>query len=86
MDQITPKSIFLTSFCLANSLSQLVTVPTRLLSSSILDLILTTDVDIILNVDVSSGPVKSDHLAVYFDLARPRPKLQRTPGMTFWEM
>jgi len=77
------KEYIFTSFCLSNSLTQLVPFPTRPESSTILDLILTNDVDSVLNVNVSPGPVKSDHLAVYFDISIPKPQASSTVRLCY---
>jgi len=52
-------------------LTQLVKSITRLQSSCILDLVLTTDEELILDVRTASAPIKTDHLAVHFDLSGP---------------
>ena len=66
------ESIFL-SFCIANDLTQLVKSPTRPVSSSTLDLLLTSNEEDIVLPEVVPCPVKSDHLAVKFRLSVPKP-------------
>jgi len=65
------KEFIFHSFCVSIGLTQLVNTVTRSRSSSIPDLVLTTQSDLIIDVKVMPAPVKSDHLAVHFDLLRP---------------
>ena len=59
------------SFCVSSGLTQLVTSNTRPQSGNILDLVLTNDEELVLNVRTTSAPVESDHLAVHFDIIGP---------------
>ena len=64
------------NFLLDNSLSQFVNSITRPISNSILDLLVTTNPNIIQNVEVLPGI--SDHCIVLFDISA-KPKLQKKP-------
>lgn len=58
------------SFRLSNGLFQLVRKSTWPASGNVLDLLLTSQDDSVLDVPVSPGPVLSDHLAVRFKIDR----------------
>lgn len=81
-------SIFVNA-CLMNGLSQLIDKPTRIVDetrSSILDLLLTTDPDIIEDIRVTSPPFKSDHEAISFEVLAELDNIQSSDaGFNFYK-
>lgn len=83
-DSETSKEYLLTTFCIANGLTQLVTIPTR--KHNILDVILTDAVDSITDLKVCAPPVKSDHMALTFKLAVRQSLPQRKERLNYGKM
>lgn len=87
-DERSVESVF-TNMCIRNALTQLVREFTRIVDGqapSILDLVLTSDPDLIDNLLVTQAPVFSDHKGITFNILTEADEIKNTNhGLNFWK-